>query len=124
MAVPAAIRWLDLILLALALPVFVAADLPLAGYFAAAFAWIVQRAIQVLVQRRIAAAEDPRTIVGLTAGSMIARGWILAGTVFGVGIAAGNEDGLAAAVLVLSLFTVYFSIQLVLRPFGAGGGRT
>ncbi len=123
MAVPAALRWLDLIVLAAALPVFIVADLPLAGYFAGAFAWIVQRAIQVLVQRRIAAAEDPRTIVGLTAGSMIARGWILAGTVFGVGIAAGDEDGLAAAVLVLSLFTIYFSLQLALRPLD-GGSRT
>jgi hypothetical protein len=120
MAVPAALRWLDLIVLAAALPVFIVADLPLAGYFAAAFAWIVQRAIQVLVQRRLAAAEDPRTIVGLTAGSMIARGWILAGTVFGVGIAAGDEDGLAAAVLVLSLFTIYFSLQLALRPLDGG----
>jgi len=118
---PAVIRWLDLILLAGALPVFVLAELPLAGYFAAAAAWITQRAIQIAVQRRASAAEDPRTIVGLTVGSMIARGWIVAGAVFGVGLAAGDKDGLAAAVLVLSLFTVYFATQMTLRPFEDGG---
>jgi hypothetical protein len=120
---PAVIRWLDLVLLAAALPVFVLADLPLAGYLAAAGAWVVQRAIQVGVQRRIAATEDPRAIVGMSAGSMIARGWIAAGSVFAVGLAAGDEDGLAAAVLVLFLFTVYLSVQLMLRPLGPEGGR-
>jgi hypothetical protein len=119
--VPAAIRWLDLVLLAAALPVFVLAELPLAGYFAAVAAWVAQRAIQVAVQRRASASDDPRAIVGLTVGSMIARGWIVAGAVFGVGLAGGDEDGLAAAVLVLSLFTVYFATQMTLRPFENGG---
>jgi hypothetical protein len=119
---PAVIRWLDLILLAAALPVFVLADLPLAGYFAAAAAWIAQRLIQAWVQRRTAVEQDPRAIVGLMVGSMIARGWIVAGAVFGVGIAAGNEDGLAAAIMILALFTIYLSIQLMIRPFEDGGG--
>jgi hypothetical protein len=122
MAMPAAIRWLDMILLVLALPVFLIADLPLAGYFAGAGAWIAQRAIQLLVQRRVSAAEDPRTIVGLTAGSMIARGWIAAGTVFAVGLIGGDKDGLAAAITILALFTVYLTVQLMTRPFETGGG--
>jgi hypothetical protein len=118
--VPALVRWLDLIVLAAALPVFVVAGLPLAGYFVAALAWLAQRAIQIAIQRRVAAADDPRTIVGLTAGGMIARSWLVAGAIFGVGLAAGDEDGLAAAALSIALFTIYFTVQFVTRPFETG----
>ena len=55
-----ALRYLDIVILILALPVFLAADLPMLGYAAAAVAWLVQRAIQVVLNRKAAAADDPR----------------------------------------------------------------
>ena len=116
-SVPAAVRFLDLSVLAVALPIFVAADLPLWGYAVGASAWVVQRAIQVAVRRRATASRDPRTVVGLAAASMIGRGWLCAGAIFGVGLAEGDAAGLAAALLVIALFTVYFMVQMVLRPF-------
>ena len=63
-------RYLDLFLLALALPVFVAADLPLLGWAGAAVGWLSQRGIQVLIERRARASDDPRTVAGLLAASM------------------------------------------------------
>ncbi len=39
----AVLRQLDLVVLALALPIFIAADFPLLGYAAGAVAWLVQR---------------------------------------------------------------------------------
>jgi hypothetical protein len=117
----AVVRLLDLVVLALALPIFVLAGLPLAGYAAAAGAWLVQRAIQVTLERRARASDDPRTVVGLTAGSMIGRGWLVALTIFGVGVAVDREAGLSAAVLVIVLFTVYFTVTMILRPFEAAG---
>ena len=113
-----ALAYADLGLLLLALPVFLLAELPLLGYAIAAVAWIVQRAIQVLTTRRAAAASDPRTLVGITAASMIGRGWLMALAIFGTWLATRDDDaGLAAAVLVLALFTVYFTGQAILRPF-------
>jgi hypothetical protein len=109
------LRWLDLVLLIAALPVFLLADLPFAGYVVGGGAWIVQRIVQRVLTRRAAASEDPRTIVGFTAASMILRGWIVALSIFLVGIG-DNDAGLAAAVLVISLFTVYFAMQMALRP--------
>ena len=117
----AVVRLLDLVVLALALPIFVLAGLPLAGYAAGAGAWLVQRAIQVTLERRARASDDPRTVVGLTAGSMIGRGWLVALTIFGVGVAVDREAGLSAAVLVIVLFTVYFTVTMILRPFEAAG---
>jgi hypothetical protein len=115
--IPLALRYLDLVALALALPIFVLADFPLAGLAVGGGAWIAQRLIQVVLQRRAARSRDPRTIVGLTAGSMIARGWLCAIAIFLVGILDSDEAGLAAALLVISLFTIYFSVQMILRPF-------
>ena len=63
--------------------------------------------------------NDPRVVAGWTAGSMIARGWFCALAIFGVGIAEGDEAGLAAAVLVIGLFTVYFAVRMILRPIEA-----
>lgn len=112
------VRYLDLFLVALALPVFLAAGLPLAGWGVGAGAWVAQRALQIYLDRRASSSTDPRTVVGLLAGSMIARGWFVAIAVFLVGLS-NNEAGLAAAVLVVALFTVYFSVRMILRPFDA-----
>jgi hypothetical protein len=114
-SVPRVFKWLDLILLIAALPVFLAAGLPLAGYVVGGGAWVAQRIVQVVLIRRAGASEDPRTIVGFTAASMILRGWLVALSIFLVGLS-DNDAGLAAAVLVISLFTIYFAMQLALRP--------
>ena len=117
------LRLLDLVLLALAFPVFVLADLPLAGYAAAAGAWVAQRAIQTVLERRAKASDDPRTVVGIATASMIGRGWLVALTIFAIGMAEGNDAGLSAAVLVIALFTVYFMVSMILRPFDVAEGR-
>jgi len=118
------LRYLDLIVLALALPLFLLANLPLLGYAVAAVAWLAQRGIHALATGRARASEDPRTVVGLLAGSMIGRGWLVAGSIFAVGLAGAREDGLAAAILSIALFTVYFSAQMVVRPFDTPPGRS
>ena len=115
--VPVWVRYIDLAGLALALPLFIVAGFPIAGYLVGGGAWLVQRAIQLVVARRVAASRDPRTIVGLTAGSMIARGWFCAIAIFLVGLIDSNDAGLAAALLVVALFTIYFAIGMILRPF-------
>jgi hypothetical protein len=110
------LRFLDLALLALALPIFLAAGLPMLGYAGAAGGWLVQRGVQTLIEGRARASDDPRTVAGLLTGSMIARGWIVAGSIFVVGMVE-REAGLSAAILAVALFTVYFSGRMVSRPF-------
>jgi hypothetical protein len=111
------LRYLDLLLALLVLPLFVLADLPLAGWITGAGTYAVQRAVGELATRRAAASDDARTTVGLMAGSMIGRGWLVALTIFAVGVTVGDEAGLSAAVLFIALFTVYFTMQMILRPF-------
>ena len=116
------LRYLDLVGLVVALPVFLVADLPILGYAVAAGAWVLQRGARELVLRRAAAAQDVRTTVGLTAASMIVRGWLVALAIFAVGLN-DSEAGLAAAVLFLLLFTRAFSMQAILRPLGTPPAR-
>ena len=118
--VPLFVRYLDLVVLVfVALPIFVLAGLPIAAYVVGGGAWVLQRIVQVLMQRRAEASDDPRVVAGWTAGSMIARGWFCALAIFGVGLAEGDEAGLSAALLVIALFTVYFLVRMVLRPLEA-----
>ena len=109
---PLALRYPDLGLLAIALPVFILADLPLLGYAVAAAAWIAQHAIQIFAQRRATVAlsdGDRRKALGLTGASTLARVWLVPLAILLVGLLADREDGLAAAVLTLILVTAHFA---------------
>ena len=59
------LRYLDLCVLVLALPIFIAAGLPLLGWAGAAVGWTLQRVIQAAIERRARASDDPRTVAGL-----------------------------------------------------------
>jgi hypothetical protein len=46
---------------------------------------------------------------------MIGRGWLLGLILLGSGLAAGEDVGLSAAVLVFVIFTVHFTLKILLR---------
>jgi hypothetical protein len=109
------VQYLDLVVLVPALIVFVALGLPLLGFVVATVAWLLQRVIQVLLTRKADASDDPRTVVGLTAGGAIARGWLVAAAILVAGLS-DKDAGLSAAVLVIVLYTAYFAGRLITRP--------
>ncbi len=108
-------RWLDVILVVLAAPFVVLTGLPVLGYTVGAAAWILNRVIGTLVERRAAAQDDVRKAVGLNLGALIARSWLVGLTILAVGLAGEREDGLMAAILMLAAFTLYFVTSLLLR---------
>lgn len=113
-------RNVDVPALALALVVFLAAGFPILGWVTGAGAWAIQRAISEFTVRKAEKATDPRTKVGLLAGSMIGRGWLVAGIILAVGL--GNNDaGLSGAVLFLAVFTLQFTMTLAMRPYETKG---
>lgn len=106
-------KYVDLLALVAALAVFVIGDFPLLGYAVAAAAWLVQRGIQMLAQRRMKqelAAGNRQKAMGIVAGSTLGRVWLMATCVLLVGIAE-RESGLASAILLLALFTISFAAQ-------------
>ena len=109
-------RNIDLIFLVLALGVFLALGLPILGWVTGAGAWVAQRLLRDFLTARARKAEDPREMVGYLAGSMIGRGWLVAGIIIAVGLN-HNDAGLSAAVLFLVTFTAQFTMTLAMRPF-------
>jgi hypothetical protein len=106
-------KHVDLLVLAAALAVFVLAGFPLLGYAVAASVWLLQRGVQVLAGRR--AGQDlrlgeRRRALGTVAATSLGRVWLMATAVLLVGVAE-REAGLAAALLLLTLFTVSFAAQ-------------
>ncbi len=108
-------RNLDLVVLAVALPVFVLADLPLLGYAAAAVAWIAQALLQRAVQARLARTDRRTSALGLVGGSMVARLWILTAAILLVGLIGDEDAGLAAAVLAAVLVTADLAGEAIAR---------
>lgn len=118
-----ALRYLDLVLLAVALPVFIAADLPISGYLVVAGVWLALYGIEIGADRAIAAAaarRDRRAAMGWLGATGLARAWIVALAVLIVGLAAGKDAGLAAAVLSLILFTVHLGSRVLGRLLPSG----
>ena len=107
-------RNVDVPILVVALVVFLVAGFPIVGWITGAAAWAVQRLINEFATRKAESSDDVRTRVGLLTGSMILRGWIVAGIIIAVGL--GDSDaGLAAAVLFLLVFTLHFTMTMATR---------
>jgi hypothetical protein len=108
-------RYLDLVVLVLALPLFAVAGLPMLGYAVTAGAWLVQRGIQHLAERSVARASERRQALGVMAVATLGRVWLVTLAILLVGVLADDEDGLAGAVLALVLFTVYLAGEALTR---------
>ncbi|MFL5868879.1 MAG: hypothetical protein ACJ766_17380 [Thermoleophilaceae bacterium] len=117
-----AIRWLDLVVLALALPLFLAAGLPLLGWGGIAAVWLANRLAQQLIERRARASADVRRATAILALSLFARVWILALTIFVIG-KTDRDAGLSAALLSVVLVTVYLTAIMTSGPLAPGSRR-
>ena len=110
------LRNIDLLVLVLALPVFIALDAPITGYIAAGGAWLVGRTLKLVAERRrerAFAAGDRNTALGVTAASMLGRLWIVAAAILVVGLVDEREAGLAAALLAAALVTASLIAETV-----------
>ena len=111
-----ALRYLDLVLLVAALPVFLAADLPIAAFIVIAAVWLLQHAIELVAERssaRALEAGNRRAAMGWIGATTLARVWIIALAVLLVGVVGDKDAGLAAAVLAAILFTVHFGTRML-----------
>ena len=110
----AIVRYLDVVLVAITLPVLLLAGLPALGTLVGGGAWIFSRLTAVFFERQARARGDIRQAVGINLAAMVARAWLVALAILAVGLAGSREDGATAAAIVLAAFTVYF----VMTAFG------
>jgi hypothetical protein len=117
-------RYCDVVLLAVALPVFVVTGLPLLGYAAAAAAWLAQHVVLFLAERHAAQAlerGDRNRAMGAIGFATLGRLWLVTGTILLVGVLGDREAGLAAAVLSVVLVTAHLAGIALSRVQGVAG---
>lgn len=116
------LRNLDFGVLALALPVFLAAGFPMVAYAIVAVAWIAQRMLQNFATARAVATGDRRAAIGVIGGVMVARIWLLGLSVLAAGLIE-REAGVAAGLLAVALFTTFFVSLLIVKPLEEAARR-
>lgn len=112
-------KYVDLVVLAAALAVFVIGGLPMLGFAAGAGVWLLQRGIQVLAERRAnreLRAGNRQRAMATVGVSTLGRVGLMAAAVLAAGIVE-REAGLSSAILVAVLFTVSFAAQGIAHLF-------
>ncbi len=112
-------KYVDLLVLAASLAVFLLGGLPMLGFAAGAGVWLLQRGIQALAERRASkelAAGNRQRAMATVAVSTLGRVGLMATAVLLAGLLE-REAGLTSAVLVLVLFTVSFAAQGIAHLF-------
>jgi len=112
------VRSIDLVVLAVALPVFLAAGLPMLGWAATTVAWLATRWFQSWLEGRALAKGSRQAALGARAASLIGRLYAVTMAVFVAGVIE-REAGVAAGVLAAVVFTAYFISLFVVNTLEA-----
>ena len=116
------LRYLDVGVLALALPAFLVGGFPMAAYAIVAVVWIAQRLLQSFAAARAVETGDRRAAIGVIGGMMVARIWLLGLSVLAAGLIE-RDAGVAAGLLAVALFTTFFVTLLIVKPLEEAARR-
>jgi hypothetical protein len=117
-----ALRYIDLVLLWLSVPLALVLGAPQLGVLLAAGVWTVQRVVALVVDRKAIARETARAAIGLNMATMFVRLWLVVCTIVVAGVGSSREDGVAAASVLLVVFTISLAATLLLRSLSRPDG--
>jgi hypothetical protein len=110
-----AVRFLDIGLVVVTAPAAILLGAPALGIVVGAVVWVVQRVAALLLEARARQVENVRAAVGLNLFGAFGRAWLVGLAILLVGQLGSRDDGLAAAILVLVAFTIYFATTIAMR---------
>jgi hypothetical protein len=111
------LRYLDLVLVAVAAAPALALGAPALGYLVGAGVWILSRVIAITDRRLLAGrASDDRALLALNLFEPFMRIFLLAGGIVVAGVAGHRADGLTAAVVIFGAYTIAFVVRLASGP--------
>jgi hypothetical protein len=113
---PALLRYLDVVLVVLAMAPALILGAPVLGYSIAAGGWILQRWIAETDRRWIRKVAEPRKQLGVSLFEAFGRIWLLAAVIIVAALAGGREDGLTAALVIFGAYSVAFVIRVLSGP--------
>lgn len=103
-----ALLYVDIVLVALAVPIGLAAGAKTVGFTAGAAAWIVLRFAQIAMDKQLVNVHDLRRRLGLGVAFSMLRVWLLGTVIIVCGLAVSRPDGLTAALVIFGAFSVNF----------------
>jgi hypothetical protein len=101
------LRNLDVVILVVALPVFIAASLPLLGWAVTTVTWLAARFFQGYLENRALGKGTRQAALGARAASLIGRLYLVTLGVFVAGLI-DRKAGVAGGGLAVVVFTTYF----------------
>jgi hypothetical protein len=113
---PVLLRYLDVVLVAIAMAPALVLGAPVLGYTVAAGGWILQRGIAETDRRWIRRVAEPRKQLGVSLFEAFGRIWLLAAVIIVAALAGGREDGLTAALVIFGAYSVAFVIRVLSGP--------
>ncbi|MDP2712836.1 MAG: hypothetical protein Q8O56_16630 [Solirubrobacteraceae bacterium] len=118
-----ALRYIDLVLLWLTVPLALALGAPALGLLLGSVVWTVQRGIALAVDRKARTRDNVREAIGLNMATMMVRMWLVVGAVLVAGLGGQREDGAAAAAVLLVVFTISFATRLLTHSLERSAAR-
>lgn len=107
----------DFIILGLALPTFIVFGWPLIAWIAVAAIWTVQFGVQLVLDRKAAASDDPKRVMSYYMGGALGRAWSVATVLLVVGLV-DRPAAIYAIALTAVVFTTYFVARVINRLAG------
>jgi hypothetical protein len=112
------LRYLDVLIIAVAAPILILIGVSAVGYAAGAGAWAALRVAGLAVER-YAAHADARAQISLRLAYLLARVFLLALTVILVRRGAGKDPALTALAVIVVAFTINMVLSFADRPKSA-----
>lgn len=116
-ALPALLRYFDVVLIVVAAPIMIAIGVSAGGYAIGAGAWIALRAAGEVLERNAALHANARTDASVRLGYMLSRLFLLAIAVIIARSQLGRDAGLTALVVIVVAFTVQLAVSATTRPW-------
>lgn len=110
------VRYLDVVVLALATAPALVLGAPVFGYLLAGGGWILQRVLGEADRRWIRRFPEPRKQLGVSLFEAFGRIWLLAGVIIVAGLVGGRRDGETAALVIFGAYTVGFAVRVLSGP--------
>lgn len=110
------VRYLDVPLAVLALPIAIAGGAPRLGVALGVGGWLLQRVVAELDRRWLKKVTTPLRQLGVTLFEGFARIWLLAGVIITSAVVGGRRDGLATSIVIMGAYSVSFGVKLLTGP--------
>lgn len=111
-----ALRYLDVVLVVLAIVPALALGAPALGIAFGAGGWILQRVVGEVDRRWTGKASTPLKQLGVNLFEGFARIWLLAGVIVIAAVVGGRRDGLTASLVIFGAYSVAFAVKVISGP--------